>query len=420
MKERSPFTPGHPVPLEYFVGRQKEIDLLRRAIEQVALGKNENIFLTGERGIGKSSLASLCKAYAVENYQLVGAHCYLSGIKGVPDFCRTILQRLLDENPESSFLDKARALIGRYVEELKFEIPFIGLKTGLRLKKELGEIEDLPLNFPSIVENLYQTIKDKHKGFAIILDDLNGLTKVQGVSLFIKSFIDDLAGSIPLFFCLVGVEERMGDLATEQPSVTRIFHPIELGPMSNKECVDFYKKAFSSVSISFEDVALQTMTEYSGGLPTLLHEIGEATFYVDTDNKIDINDALRGVIDASKVVGKKYIDRQVFEEIRSDARRKLLLKIVKSEGRGPEVGVRMEKGGGVSLMETLLIERKKVLQVLVEEEKKDFDNLLRRMTRLGILNKSDERGKYTFQNRLFPVYIRMFLAEKIEKKRLRG
>ncbi|MFN3467477.1 MAG: ATP-binding protein [Candidatus Brocadiales bacterium] len=64
MKERCPFTPGHPVPPEYFIGRKKEIEILQRAMEQVALGKNENIFLTGERGIGKSSLASLCKAFA--------------------------------------------------------------------------------------------------------------------------------------------------------------------------------------------------------------------------------------------------------------------------------------------------------------------------------------------------------------------
>ncbi|HHT9120873.1 MAG TPA: BREX system ATP-binding domain-containing protein [Candidatus Hypogeohydataceae bacterium YC41] len=398
MKERCPFTPGHPVPAEYFVGRQKEIERLRRAIEQVALGKNENIFLTGERGIGKSSLASLCKSFAKEQYKLIGTHCFLGGIRSVEELCRSVLQGLLEENPEESFLNKVKTIVGRYIEEIKFELPLFGPKIGFRLKKDPAELKDLHLNFLSIIKGLHQTAKEEYKGFAIILDDLNGATKVPGVSLFLKSFIDELAGKIPLLFCLVGVEERMHDLAEEQPSVTRIFHPVELGLMSNEECKEFYKKAFSSANISIDDDALQLMATYSGGIPTLLHEIGEATFYADTDNKITRPDAIDGIKEASNVVGKKYIDHQVFDEIRSHARRKLLLKVVKS-------------------LKSLSapVRRKEVLPHLTEEEKKDFDNLLRRLTSLGILKKGDERGEYIFLNRLFPVYVRMSLAEKIEK-----
>ena len=367
-------------------------------MEQVALGKNENIFLTGERGIGKSSLASLCKSLAYEKYKLVSTHCFLGTVQGVSELCRSILQGLLDENPEKSFLDKVKAIAGRYIEELKVELPLFGPKIRVCLKKEPTEIEDLRLNFFSIFKDLYESIQEKHRGFAIILDDLNGATRVPGVALFLKSFIDKLAGSIPLLFCLVGVEERMADLITEQESVARIFRTVELGTMSKEECVEFYKKTFLNSGISFEDQALHLMAEYSGGIPTLLQEIGEATFYADIDNRIDRQDAIAGVTDASEVVGKKYINRQVFEEIRSDARRKILLKVVQSL-----------KPLSAPVM------RKNVLPVLTDKERRDFDNLLRRMEVLDILKKGDERGKYVFQNRLFPVYMRMSLAKKIEK-----
>ena len=54
--KESPFTPGRPVPVEYFVARQKEIERLKRAIVQTISGRNENVFITGARGIGKSPL----------------------------------------------------------------------------------------------------------------------------------------------------------------------------------------------------------------------------------------------------------------------------------------------------------------------------------------------------------------------------
>jgi len=398
MKERSPFYTSHPVPPQYFVGRKKEIERLHRALEQVALGKNENIFLTGERGIGKSSLASLCKISASENYKLIATHCYLDNIKSVAELCRSVLQGLLDENPEKSFLEKVKAIAGGYIKELEFELPLIGLKTGIKFKEEPGEIEDLRLNFLSIFKNLYQTTKVEYKGFAIILDGLNGVTKVPGIALFLKSFIDGLSGQIPLLFCLVGVEKGMNDLAAEQPSVTRIFTPVELGPMNEDECKEFYKNAFSKVNIPVDDDALSLMATYSGGMPSLLQEIGEASFFADMDNQIGDMDAVEGIKGASEVAGKKYFDHQVFDEIRSPARRKLLLKIVKS----------------MQPLSAPLI-RKNILQSLTENEERDFDNLLRRLTSLDILKKGDERGQYIFQNRLFPVYLHMFLAERIEK-----
>ncbi|RLC44334.1 MAG: hypothetical protein DRH70_08920, partial [Candidatus Coatesbacteria bacterium] len=57
MKRESPFTPRYPVPNDLFVGREDIIRELLRYIRQAASGRQEHIFLVGERGIGKTSLA---------------------------------------------------------------------------------------------------------------------------------------------------------------------------------------------------------------------------------------------------------------------------------------------------------------------------------------------------------------------------
>jgi len=75
--KESPFTPGRPVQPEYFVARINEIQRLDRAIKQTITGRNENVFITGQRGIGKSSLAGFIRYIAEKQYSLIGSHCFL-------------------------------------------------------------------------------------------------------------------------------------------------------------------------------------------------------------------------------------------------------------------------------------------------------------------------------------------------------
>lgn len=83
--KESPFSPGRPVQPEYFVARIAEIQRLERAIRQTLAGRNENIFITGERGIGKSSLARFVRYVAEKEYNLVGTHCCLGGIANLQE-----------------------------------------------------------------------------------------------------------------------------------------------------------------------------------------------------------------------------------------------------------------------------------------------------------------------------------------------
>lgn len=64
-KGKSPFYPGQPVPIELFVGRSAQIErVLTRGAGQVAEGKPTAVFIQGEYGIGKSSMAGCLQAMA--------------------------------------------------------------------------------------------------------------------------------------------------------------------------------------------------------------------------------------------------------------------------------------------------------------------------------------------------------------------
>jgi len=77
-KGGSPFYPGQPVPVELFVGRDKQIDrILTRGVGQVGRGKPVAVYVQGEYGIGKSSLARYLQFLAAEKHGLLPIYASL-------------------------------------------------------------------------------------------------------------------------------------------------------------------------------------------------------------------------------------------------------------------------------------------------------------------------------------------------------
>jgi len=104
----SPFTPGLPVPVEFFVGRLEEVKQLRDKAVSVLTGRLEVGFLVGERGIGKSSLASFVRYLCERDNQVLGLHTFLGGVTSLEEMVRRVFDRLLKESVGKSWHQKVR------------------------------------------------------------------------------------------------------------------------------------------------------------------------------------------------------------------------------------------------------------------------------------------------------------------------
>ncbi len=394
--KESPFSPGKPVSVEYFVARSEEIQRLDRAVKQTKGGSNQNLFIMGERGIGKSSLAGIIHYLAEKEHDFIGSHCYLGGVRTLETMTRVIFQRLFQELTDKSLFEKLREVFGQYIRG----VTLFGF--GVDFTKNESELLTLLENFQPAVRKVYDTVKDTKKGLVLILDDLNGITTIPEFSEFLKSFVDELAtarDSLPLLLILVGIPERRDDLIKHQPSVARIFDIIELRPMSEAESQEFFTNTFDKQGMSIEPEALSLMVRLSGGFPMLMHEVGDAIFWKDGDGNIDKHDAKEGLLQAAEIVGMKYLDRQVYRALRSDTYRSILRKI-----------------GKVPLGATF--QRKEVRAKIPEKERKGFDNFLTRMKKLGVICETEILGEYRFINELYHLSIRLE-AFKAEKERVR-
>ena len=387
-QKTSPFTPGNPVPVELFIGRKEKIDEVIRYIRQISAGKQENIFLSGERGIGKSSFASFIRHLVGSRYNILGLHVFLGKVSTLDDMICLLFNQLLEETKEQTWYEKIKKFLGNHIKE-------VGLY-GISVKFSPTEhdLKELVGKFPEAIHRLLEEIKDEKKGLFIVLDDINGLADNLEFANWYKSFVDEVAThykNFPVLIMLVGLPEKRDSLSNKQPSLTRIFRIIEIEKLRNEEVENFFNKTFKKADIkNVTEEAMTILVTYSSGLPTLMHEIGDATFWADNDGVVDGGDAVKGVLDATQNIGRKYLDPKVYRTIRSERYRSILRKLGK-------------------IQISRYFKKKDVLQKLTENEKKVFHNFLRRLIELGIIESDFERGPgaYKFVNAIYPVYIWM-------------
>jgi len=391
-KENSPFTPGQPAPPEIFTGRVEEIRRLKQSIMQTSAGKAQAVFVCGERGLGKSSLARFCEFLVVQDNPLVPtdvkfavAYNTCGACNNITDVCKVLLQNLTAGITEDSLLQKAKTLLSRYIEDISVPLP--GFRLSVKLKRGAEELQDLRLNMAQVVRDLWKILSEKKRAMMVILDEVNGVAATESFANFVKTFWEDLcAAKIPILIMLVGLEQRLLEMAQANESVGRIFDRIVLHPMPTEEVCQFYENAFASVGVTADKDALSELARLSGGYPVMMHELGDATYWRDSDGHVDLGDARHGGFVAAQRVGEKYFSKQVYEEVQSKRYRRILLHTVSGEKYPAE------------------IRRSELQEALPGTDAANLDNFFSRMTHLGVMRRK-ERGIYEYTYPMFPYYL---------------
>lgn len=388
IKEYSPFTPGLPVPVDFFVGRAEEvqtiIDAVGKSIHQSTL---ERIFVSGERGIGKSSLCKYASAYCEKEYDILCLHVFLGGVSTLEDLVRRIFENLLEESDKKPWDQSIKQFFGDHVRK----VDLFGLSLEFDASKK--DLTTAVNNFVQVLQKLMAEISRHKKGLLIILDDINGLASQARFANWLKSIVDEMAiakKGIPVTLIINGIPERRHQLIKNQPSLDRVFDLINIERCNEQETQNFYIKAYNKVNVKIEEIALFLLGRISGGYPVFMHEIGDAVFKTDTDNYISETDAINGIYKATQIIGEKYIEPKVLSIIKS----KKYINILNVIGK-------VNKGE---------FSRQQLLDKLNEEESKVFDNFVNKMRDLGViqLDMNKGRGCYKFTNAMYFLFFLIY------------
>lgn len=241
----NPFKPNSPAPPGMFAGRVDELKQLEAGLLQTKCGEPANFLITGDRGIGKSSLLLYLGAVARGTVQ------GLSG--GKFDFAVVDLN-VSDRMTLLTFLkiaeNNVRREIGKNEKIRKFlsdtwsfvqrlRVMDSGIEKADKDQDEEVILDEFASSLADTCNRIVQPEKGENKkdGIVFIIDEADNAIPDLRLGYFIKTVTEDLQkkGCDNVMFVVTGLPETIEKLKSSHESSVRAFHPIKIKELLNPD-----------------------------------------------------------------------------------------------------------------------------------------------------------------------------------------
>ena len=259
-------------------------DIIREAHQYLSNGRS--LFITGRRGVGKSSLATQIRqlmsrsSESEERFGIKGSSssCVLNvmyrcdGTETLTDFA----SRLLHSMERASGYQSVGA--GKTVNRLKFNLKVVSYEradeTATEAPHVISRFSELVIDWARQV----RSVEDAEVTFWI--DEADLLIERVNVGVFLKVVLENAsdAGLAPLRFVLTGLNRALDRLRQQHPSITRFLMPVEVPPMGPDELTELVDRAIDPTSVSFEPDVREALYLMSQGFPDPVHLLGYELF----------------------------------------------------------------------------------------------------------------------------------------------
>jgi hypothetical protein len=325
------FYPDQPVPPELFVGREDEIyTLVEHGVAPALEGHPKAMFVLGDFGMGKSSIANYIKTYAEEKDEVYGIYASLAGAETLPELARlisraaesTAAKQSTNGNDDMSAVQQIRSaaslLTARQLSIRQDQAaPTIETATHVDL---LGFLKRLRA----------MLFTGRTRAILLVLDEIDTLAPNKLFAPFVKGLVDTNAQDsdrVPLLLLVCGVRRCWQQMLQAHQSIERVLEPVEICPMSLEEAAEFYKKAFRTASIEITMDAIKVFYSQSGGVPRIMHLVGEKAYRADRDQLIDLHDAQLATLQAAQDYGQRIVREKLFGILHTREERSILNRI---------------------------------------------------------------------------------------------
>ena len=248
-KFESPFCTNGPVDPEMFKGRHENIrDVLKYIPTVINQGKLYHFFITGKRGMGKTSFVKYLSKEVEDNYQMIPIYINNDGNNTVESLVSGIMEEIINEVKKENLGDKILSFISNNFDEIKLG------PTKFKFNHDL--VENTHDDFSNFLINVCNELYDNKKGLFIVIDDINELTDDPNFTSWYKSFtekIDFARCHTPIVFLFVSYLETFDKLTDINPSFSRIFKLIKIDEFYSEDMEDFFIDSFENYGVKFRD-----------------------------------------------------------------------------------------------------------------------------------------------------------------------
>jgi len=295
----NPFTPQQPMTdPNKFAGREAAI---ANAID--CIFNHKNLLITGERGIGKSSLAfQLAYLAGGEKILLERLNVDAGGYE-FEYLCpghRCIPGHNISNIVESLIMSSANELgisldYDKIVTELGIDLKFI--KAIQKIEEENKPSTELVSFFVDAIERIYSKSGGRFNGVLFIIDEIDCLHNGENLAAFLKAAIESLKykSYTNISIILAGVTGTLTELILQHKSFSRLFENIELKRMTESELAEIISRSLDSTDTTMETEVKRDIITLSDRFPEPIHLIGYHSFRFDNDKNIDRRDFNRAL-----------------------------------------------------------------------------------------------------------------------------
>jgi AAA+ ATPase superfamily predicted ATPase len=345
MPRINPFKPQSPVNPGMFTGRIPEIKRLENHFFQTKNGQPSNFIISGERGIGKSSLLLVVKAMAEGLIEVGKQKLKFLVIDTDIDHNTTQLALIkkieLGLTRELGKTETAKKFLSEAWDFLQ-RVEVGGIKINPKSELSLDDITFDKFTFAfADTANRVTTVNETsifnvtYDGIVILIDEADRASDALQLGSFLKLFTERLQrnGCSKVMIGLAGLPDLRNILLSSHESSLRVFDEMLLDRLSKAEtnqvigiCLEKAGKD-NETPTTITDEGRDFLINFSEGYPHFIQQFGYSAFDNDKDNKIDEDDVIGGALGehgALELIGARYYRDSFYNKIQKESYRQIL------------------------------------------------------------------------------------------------
>lgn len=301
-----PFFPNRPVEdPNRFEGRENEIDEVIDSLFQSANGNPTHTIITGERGIGKSSLLLQSRLLATGNNSLAEKFNLDVGLEHF-DFITAWVDGGADQTLENliqSILRELQSSLINFLHGWKMEFDLAGFVKLSKSDPKDKSITDFVTEFIKEIRKVDKEVEKQGKqGIIIFIDELDRIPVNSGFASFLKICTERMVreGIKNVVFFAAGIKGAVQDFEQEHASILRTLRDIPLERFNEESAINILKNGFEKANHLFDNEILTMAFKFSAGFPEPIHLIGSELIAEDDDMFLSKEDFEKAKI---KIIG---------------------------------------------------------------------------------------------------------------------
>lgn len=297
-------SPSHPIrSIQYLKGREQELETIQRAL----FAHGRHVFIYGDRGVGKSSLAATA-AYLYQSAE--SEPIFVSG--SADDTFKTIVA-----NIANLALGRSRVELIKKQENKGFE--WRGLKWNAGIEISTIDIATQIMSIGDAAELLKQVAVQHSEKPIVVLDEFDTIADQNERSKFaaLLKLLGDQ--SVEIKFIFTGIGSTLEELLGAHQSAYRQLETVELPRLGWEARREIVVRAAEAFDLSVDDNINWRIAAVSDGYPYYVHLITEKMLWeafcdekiIDTLNVSHYQLGLRAAIQSISAELKKPYNQAV-------------------------------------------------------------------------------------------------------------